>query len=173
MDSDTALLVFLGVCLIGVVLVGLLIVFTPIMSWLLIGGVVFLGVKFGLTLFGLSGASSDRPRLLSENLVSKSTISMSTGVRPAGPERFAINASGSISNHSDRLITGIKVWCRAEALHGSDTGSGTIPVAVKPGETQSFSGEVANRFYGIAQSGKVLRVAPERHFCRVERLIEG
>lgn len=173
MNSDTALLLFLGLCLLGVIFVGLLIIFTPIMSWLLIGGVAIIGVKFALTLFGLAGASPDRPRMLSENLISKTAILMSTQVEPDGPERFAINASGTITNHSDRLITGIEVWCRAEALYGSDTDSGTIPVAVRPGETKPFSCEIADRFYGIAEKGKMLRVAPKRHFCRVERLVEG
>ena len=173
MDAGTAFLIFLGLCLIGVILIGLLIVATPIMSWLLIGGVVFLGIRFVLTFFGLAGASPDHPRLSSDNLISKTTITMATNVGLAGSERFAINASGVISNKSDRIIAGIKVWCRAEALHGSDTASGIIPVTIRPGETHSFSGEVADRFYGVSQRGKVLRVAPKRRFCRVERLIEG
>jgi hypothetical protein len=173
MDSDTALLLFLGLCLLGVILIGLLIVFTPIMSWLLVGGVAFLGIKFVLTLFGLAGASPDRPRLVAENLVSKTAIKMTTEVGPAGPERFAINANGVITNHSDRTITGITVWCRAEALYGSDSDSGTIPVTIKPGETRSFVGEVADRFYGIAGTRTTLRVAPKRHFCRIAGVVEG
>ncbi|MFC4173602.1 hypothetical protein ACFOYU_16315 [Microvirga sp. GCM10011540] len=173
MDSGLALLMFVGLCLLGVVLVGLLIVATPIMSWLLIGSVVFLGFRFVLTLLGLAGSSPDHPRLSPESFISKAAITMATEIGLAGPERFAINASGMITNRSDRTIAGIRIWCRAEALYGSDTDSGTIPVTVNRAETRSFSGVVANRFYGITRIGTVLRVAPERHFCRVERLIEG
>jgi hypothetical protein len=173
MDSDIALILFLGLCLVGVAVVGVLIVFTPILSWLLVAGVALLGIRFLLTFLGLTGATPDRPRLLTENLVSKMTISLTTEVGQAGPERFAINARGVITNHSDRTITGITVWCRAEALYGSDTDSGTIPVTVRPGETRSFSGEVADRFHGIAERGTVLRVAPKRHFCRVAGVVEG
>jgi hypothetical protein len=173
MDSGLALLIFVGLCLLGTVLIGMLIVATPIMSWLLIGGVTILGFRLVLTLLGLVGSSPDHPRLSPESFISKATITMATEIGLAGPERFAISASGAITNQSDRIITGIKIWCRAEALYGSETDSGIISVTIKPGETRSFSGEIADRFYGIAQRGTILRVGPKRHFCRVERLIEG
>jgi hypothetical protein len=173
MDSGLALLIFVGLCHLGVVFISFLIVATPVMSWLLIGSVMFLGFRFVLTLLGLAGSSQDHPRLSPESFISKAAITMTTEIGLAGPERFVINASGTITNRSDRTIAGIRIWCRAEALYGSDTDSGTIPVTVRPGETRPFSGEVADRFYGVSQRGAGLRVAPKRRFCRVERLIEG
>src|SRR3954452_4528743 len=117
MDSDLVLLLFYGLCVVGLTLIGLLILFTPIVSWLLIGGVAYLGIKFVLTIVGASGAPPNRPRLSPEKLISQNSIQLETNVAQAGPERFLINARGSIINRSDRTVVAIRIWCRTESLH--------------------------------------------------------
>jgi hypothetical protein len=87
-------------------------------------------------------------------------------------EHFAVHVSGSITNHSDREITHMRVWCRAEAIQGSETESGWIALRLKPGETKAFAGQVTDRFSGVAKSGHGIRVPPERHFCRITNFAE-
>jgi hypothetical protein len=167
------LLIFLGLVLLGLFAVLCLIAFTPIVSWLLVAGVIFVGLKFIGMMFGITDRSEARPRLVSEHLVAKMAINMNTRVEPASTqEYFAIIASGQITNNSDREISGMSVWCRAEAIHGSDTESGSIELDLKPGETKSFSGVVSDKLWSVTQPGKSLRVSPRQHFCRVVRVFE-
>jgi hypothetical protein len=174
MDPDIALVIFLGLCLVGAGLFLYFVVLNPF-AWtvMLVLGIVFFGLKTCTQATGISGPSESRPRLTPDNLISMMSYSLSTTIGEGHHvENFAANASGSITNNSDREITAMKVWCRAEAMQGSETESGWIPVSLRPGETKSFSGQVSDRFDGITQSGRSLRVPPVRHFCRIAELKE-
>jgi hypothetical protein len=101
------------------------------------------------------------------------SFSLNTSTSPGYDlEHFSIIVSGSITNHSDREITHMRVWCRAEAVQGSETESRWIAISLKSGETKAFAGQIADQFSGIAGPGHILRGPPKRHFCRLTKLAE-
>jgi len=64
------------------------------------------------------------------------SLSLNTSTGPGKDlEHFAITVSGSLTNHSDREITHMRVWCRAEAIQGSEAESGWIrfPLLIRLG----------------------------------------
>jgi hypothetical protein len=158
---------------------GWLIVATPLMKWLLCAVVGFLALKVVLLPYEHLSIwwSGEYPDVVVEEEVrSKTEIVVSTQIVPTRRSgKFTLLAQGSLTNNSDRLIEGITIWCRVPKLGfgDSETVRKAISVMVRPGETKSFSGEIASGLTGIAKPGQLALQASDQHFCRLDRVYRG
>jgi hypothetical protein len=155
---------------------GWLIVATPLMKWVLCAVVGFLALRVVLLPFDHLSIwwSGEYPDVVVEEEVRADTeIGLSTKIVPTRRSgKFTLLAQGSLTNHSDRVIEGITIWCRVPKLGFGDneTARRTISVLVRPGETGKFVGEVSAAITGVAEIGQLALQAPDQHFCRIDRL---
>lgn len=155
---------------------GWLVLATPFMKWLLYAVVAFLALRVILLPFEYVEIwwSGEHPDVvLEDELRAKTHIALSTQIVPTRRSgKFTLLAQGSLTNHSDRLIESITIWCRVPKLGfgDSETTSNRFELVVRPGETESFSGEIASDLTGIPRTGHLALQAPDEHFCRLDRV---
>jgi hypothetical protein len=151
----------------------------PLMRWCLIAVVAFLAFRVILLLFEYVEIwwSDEYPDVVLEDEIrAKTEIAFSTQIVPTRRSgKFTLLAQGSLTNNSDQVVESITIWCRVPKLGfgDSETARKTLPVMVRPGETKSFSGEIASDLTGIAKTGYLALQAPDQHFCRVAHVYPG
>src|SRR5689334_21092328 len=95
-----------------------LVLFTPFLQWCLYAGVAYLVFQVALLpikRWNFHRTGGTERQMLPEELLAKTDVVLQSEVRPGERlEQFVLNARGTISNHSDRVIERIFVWCRVE-----------------------------------------------------------
>jgi hypothetical protein len=158
---------------------GWLIIATPLMKWLLYAVVGFLALRVVLLPYEHLSIwwSGEYPVVVVEEEVrSEIDIALSTSIVPTRRSgKFTLLAQGSLTNNSDHVIESITIWCRVPKLGFGDSemASNTLALAVRPGESKSFSGLIASDVTGVAKTGHLALQAPDQHFCRLDRVNRG
>jgi hypothetical protein len=158
---------------------GWLIIASPFMRWCLIAVVAFLAFRVILLLFEYVEIwwSDEYPDVVLEDEIrAKTEIAFSTQIVPTRRSgKFTLLAQGSLTNNSDHVIESITIWCRVPKLGFGDSemASNTLALAVRPGESKSFSGLIASDVTGVAKTGHLALQAPDQHFCRLDRVNRG
>jgi hypothetical protein len=179
----TEAIVFIGTMSVLLALLALafwLVFLTPLVRWALYGclygGLAYLTVQvlllpFQHAEFRASGGTS--VRVLPEDLLSKVDVAFNTAIRPGeGTDQFALDVTGSITNHSDRPIESIRIWCRVEKmiLGDSEVVGNWIDVNVRPGEGENFTGRISGHLTGVTRAGHRTMQPPGQRFCRVDEI---
>jgi hypothetical protein len=156
--------------------VGFVILATPVMRWFLLALVALLSIKVLLLLFVYIGVwISGYPNVtLEEEVRVKVNTALTTTITPTpGSGRYTLLASGTVTNHSDRSLSGLRIDCRVRRLMFGDfeTVYRRIPIKVEAGAIGSFSETLADDLTGVTKTKYHALQAPDEHFCRMDRIL--
>jgi hypothetical protein len=147
-----------------------LIVFTRVVRWTFYAVVAFLCLRLVLLPFQ-SGT-----RMLDEEIRSKVDVTFTTTFGQGRYfDKFSLNTTGTITNHSDRRIRRIFIACRVPklAFGWNETTGNHFSVVVGPGETKTFGGVISDRLTGVDKAGYKSLQPPDQHFCRLDGVYAG